>query len=104
MPLDEENPSEYFYDKRRFNEGRPEGNFDQFYKELDSLLEEFGKAADDRRHSSVAYIPSAVSVPQLIRKVCLVNNRQSISDLLFSKYVHLFTSLIIGQDLWHVWV
>ena len=83
MPLDEENPGEYFYDKRKFNEGLP---------------------ADDWRLTSVAHIPLAVSVPQLIKKVCLVNNRQGISDLLFSKYVHLFTSLIIGQDLWHVWV
>lgn len=90
MPLDEENPSEFFYDQRKFNEGRPEGNFEQFYEELDSLLEEFGKAADDRRHTAVAHIPLAVSVPQLIKKVCLVNNRQCISDLLFSKYVHLF--------------
>lgn len=69
MPLDEEKPSEFFYDQRKSNEGRPEGDFSEFYKELDKIFEEFGKAAHERRHTSVAHIPLAVSVPQLIKKV-----------------------------------
>lgn len=47
MPIDEEDESGFFYDQRKSNEGRPEGNFSEFYKELDGLLEEFGKAAEE---------------------------------------------------------
>ena len=65
----EEEEAEIIYDKRKINSGRPEGNFDTFYKELDQILEEFGKAADERRNSQVAHLPIAVSVPQLISKV-----------------------------------
>ena len=40
-----------------------------FYKELDQIVEDFGKAADERRNSQVAHLPIAVSVPQIISKV-----------------------------------
>ena len=72
MPLDEEGESDFFYDERKNNEGRPEGEFTQFYGELNSLLEEYGKAADERRHSETTHVPLAVSVPPVIRKVFLV--------------------------------
>lgn len=48
---------------------RPEKNFHEFYKELDALLEEYGKAVEERRQSQTAHLPVAVSVPSLIRKV-----------------------------------
>ena len=69
VTLDKEEEAEIIYDKRKINSGRPEGNFDTFYKELDQILEEFGKAADERRNSQVAHLPIAVSVPQRISKV-----------------------------------
>ena len=68
VTLDEEE-AEIIYDKRKINSGRPEGNFVTFYKELDQILEEFGKAADKRRNSQVAHLTIAVSVPHLISKV-----------------------------------
>ena len=68
VTLDEEE-AEIIYNKRKINSGSPDGNFDTFYKELDQILEEFGKAADERRNSQVAHLPMAVSVPQLISKV-----------------------------------
>ena len=70
FPLDEEGEGgEIVYDKRSENKGRPEKNFQEFYNELNSLLEEFGKAAEDRRKSQATHLPLAVSVPQLIKKV-----------------------------------
>ena len=69
VTLGEEEEAGIIYDERKINSGRPEGNFDTFYKELDQILEEFGKAADKRRNSQVAHLPIAVSVPQLISKV-----------------------------------
>ena len=68
FPFDEEEESRLIYDKRKSN-GRPEINFEAFYKELDILLEEFGKAAEERRHSQTAHLPVAVSVPNLRLKV-----------------------------------
>ena len=68
FPFDEEGESGLIYDKRKSN-GRPEINFEAFYKELDILLEEFGKAAEERRHSQTAHLPVAVSVPNLRLKV-----------------------------------
>ena len=50
FPFNEEGESRLIYDKRKSN-GKPEINFEVFYKELDILLEEFGKAAEERRHS-----------------------------------------------------
>lgn len=69
MPFDEEEEISYVYDQRKHNEGRPEGNFEVFYNELDKMLEEYGKAAEERRQTSVAHLPLAVSVRQLIEKV-----------------------------------
>ena len=40
----------------------------EFYLELDGMLEEFGKAAKERRASMVAHLPFGVSVPALIEK------------------------------------
>ena len=39
VTLDEEEEAEIIYDKRKINSGRPEGNFDTFYKELDQIVE-----------------------------------------------------------------
>ena len=69
VTLDEEEEAEIIYDKRKINSGRPEGNFDTFYKELDQILEEFSKGANERRNSQVAHLLIAVSVPQLLSKV-----------------------------------
>ena len=43
VTLDEKEKAEIIYHKRKINSGRPEGNFDTFYKELDQILEEFGR-------------------------------------------------------------
>ena len=56
------------YDKRKSNR-RPEINFETFYKELDILLEDFGKAAEERHHSQTAHLLVAVSVLNLRLKV-----------------------------------
>ena len=69
VTLDEEEEAQIIYDKRKINSGRPEGNFDTFYKELDQILEEFSKGANERRNSQVAHLLIAVSVPQLLSKV-----------------------------------
>ena len=66
IPIDEDD--EFFYDERKANEGRPEGNFSSFYEELDNVLEEFGKAANERRNTQSTHLPLAVSVPNLIKK------------------------------------
>ena len=56
-------------DKREVNAGRPE-QLTAFWTELDKVLEEYGKAVDDRRHSpDVAHMPIAISVPDLIQQV-----------------------------------
>ena len=68
FPFDEEGESRLIYDKRKSN-GRPEINFEAFYKELDILLKEFGKSAEERRQSQAAYLPVAISVPNLRLKV-----------------------------------
>ena len=70
--MGEAGESDLIYDQRKTNQGRPEGNFEEFYKELDNLMEEYGKAAEERRHSLVAHMPLAVSIPQLLRKVWLL--------------------------------
>ena len=44
-------------------------NFEAFYKEFNVLLEEFGKAAEERRHSQTAHLPVVASVPNLRLKV-----------------------------------
>ena len=69
LPFDENEEAEFIYHKRRQNQGRTEGHFNEFYNELDSMLEEYGKAAHERRHSQTAYLPLAVSIPQLVAKV-----------------------------------
>ena len=50
------------YDAHKTNSRRLEGDFTNFYKELDGLLEEYGKAAEERRKYQVAHLP-------LIKKV-----------------------------------
>ena len=69
MPLDEGGECKVIFDERRNNEGRPEENFEKFYQELDFMLEEYGKAAEERRKKEVAHVPVVLSIPQLI-KVC----------------------------------
>ena len=73
IPFNEDDECQIIYDERKANGGRPEGDFSIFYKELDALLEEFGKAAEERRESDATHLPLAVSVPQLIRKVQLIS-------------------------------
>ena len=67
MHLDEGGECEVILDENCSNEGRPEGNF---YQQLDFMLEEYGKAAEERRKKELAHVPVAVSIPQLIKKVC----------------------------------
>lgn len=56
-------------DKRQLNAGR-ESQFELFWKEVDVLLEEYGKAVDDRRHGpDVAHLPIAISIPDFIKQV-----------------------------------
>ncbi len=56
-------------DKRELNQGRKE-QFEVFWKGVDSLLEEYGKAVDDRRHGpDVAHMPIAISIHDLINQV-----------------------------------
>lgn len=72
LPLDEEEEIQFVYDQRNMNKGRP-GNFEKFYEELDQMLEEFGKAAEERRKTATAHMPLAVSMRQLIKKVSCWN-------------------------------
>ncbi len=70
-------------DRREINPGRP-SHFEAFWKGVDILLEEYGKAVDDRRHGpDVAHLPIAISISDLIKKVaekfpvvhqCLLNH------------------------------
>ena len=69
LPFDENEEAKFFYDKRRQNQGRTEGHFNEFYNKLEIMLEEYGKAAHERRHSQNAYLPLAVAIPQLVAKV-----------------------------------
>ena len=56
-------------DRRELNAGRPE-QLTAFWTELDKVLEEYGKAVDDRRHGpDVAHMPVALSVTDLIQQV-----------------------------------
>ena len=56
-------------DKRELNPER-QSQFEVFWKQLDVILEEYGKAVDDRQHGpDVAQLPLAISVPDLIRQV-----------------------------------
>lgn len=55
-------------DKRELNHG--EQKYEEFWKGVDALLEEYGKAVDDRRHGpDVAHLPIAISIPDLMKKV-----------------------------------
>jgi len=74
IPLHEAGESDIIYYQRSINKGRPEGDFSDFYKALDELLEEFGKAAEERRNSQSTHLPFAASVPQLIKKVLYYTN------------------------------
>ncbi|XP_070563443.1 uncharacterized protein [Ptychodera flava] len=56
-------------DMRKINEGRP-SVFDRFWAEVDKLLEEeASQAVDDRRHGTVCFTSTAMSVPDLLQKV-----------------------------------
>ena len=56
-------------DRRELNPGR-RSHFEAFWKGVDALLEEYGKAVDDRRHGpDVAHLPIAISISDLIKKV-----------------------------------
>ena len=57
------------YDQRNTSIGRPEKNFSEFYKELDALLEGWGKAIKEHCHSEAAHMPVAVSLINLFKKV-----------------------------------
>lgn len=70
MPLDEDEENELIFDERENNHGTSK-TFERFYQELDQMLEEFGKSAEERRTTEVAHIPLAVSVPQLLKKVII---------------------------------
>ena len=70
MPLDKGGKCKAIFDERRNNKGRQEGNFEKFYQELDFMLEEYGKAAEERINKEVVHVPVAISIPQLTKKVC----------------------------------
>ena len=69
LPGDGKERSELVYDHRVKNARPIKERFEEFYLELDEMLEEFGKAAEERRASMFAHLPFAVSVPALIEKV-----------------------------------
>ncbi len=69
LPVDEDEAANIIYEQRKLNLGRPKGQFELFYAELDSMLEEFGRAAKEMRASMAAHLPFAVSIPVLIQKV-----------------------------------
>ena len=54
LPMDGDEAANIIYDQRKLNLGRPEGQFELFYAELDSMLEELDKAAEERRASMAA--------------------------------------------------
>jgi hypothetical protein len=60
-------------DKRELNQGR-KAQFEAFWKGVDSLLEEYGKAVDDRRHGpDVAHMPQyLISSAKLLQNYLLV--------------------------------
>ena len=64
-----------------------------FYEELDRLMEDFGKATEERRKSASTHLPLAVSVPQLIKKVWIV----FLKVVLFS--FHLIQDLVFELSL-----
>ena len=51
LPFDENEEVGFFRNKRRQNQGRTEGHFNEFYNELMSMLKQYGKAAHKRHHS-----------------------------------------------------
>ncbi len=69
LPMDGDEAANIIYDQRKLNLGRPKGPFELFYTELDSMLDELSKAAEERPASMGAHLPFAVSVSDLIRKV-----------------------------------
>ena len=71
LPDDGREKAQIIYDLRAKNKGNTNESFEIFYTELDAMLEEFGKAAEERRASMAAHLPFAVSVPDMIRKVSL---------------------------------
>lgn len=69
MMLDDPDVDILCVDKRTMNPGRPE-QFTEFWAELDKILEEYGKAVDERRHGpDIAHMPIAISIPDLINQV-----------------------------------
>lgn len=69
LPEDRKERSERVYNYRVKNARPIEERFEEFYLELDGMLEEFGKAAEEKQASMVAHVHFAVSVPALIEKV-----------------------------------
>ena len=48
------------------------GDFDIFWKELDGLMEDYYKAAQERRNGQSCHLPLAVSVQNLINRVIFI--------------------------------
>ena len=55
----------FFCDERTKNKCRWKGNFADFYEELDPMLENYGKAAEERRKTATAHLSLDVSITQL---------------------------------------
>lgn len=72
LPDDGEENAAIFYDLRGASGRSNDESFEIFYNKLDSMLEEFGKAAEERRHGLATHMPFAVSVPEMTRKVILL--------------------------------
>ena len=59
----------FLYGKWQLNAGG-QSQFEKFWKQLDIILKEYGKAVDDRQHGpDAAQMPLAISIPDLIRQV-----------------------------------
>ena len=69
LPEDGKEKSELVYDHRVKNVRPIEERFKEFYLELDGMLKEFGKIAEEKGASIGPHLPFAVSVPALIEKV-----------------------------------
>ena len=73
------NDSNLIFDLRKLN-GRPKSSiFDDFWKELETYLQEINPAVDERRHGEVCHMPIAISIRHL-REMILERLRQKNPD------------------------
>lgn len=68
LPNDGKEAAEIIYDHRSYSGRKSNEEFTPFYNEFDSMLEEFGKAAEERRNSMVAHLPFCFFCPRYDKK------------------------------------